>query len=268
MKNRLEHIDIIKGLAIIFVIVGHQASLFQNKDISNWVNSFHLPLFMFAGGFMAFRTVKPELLKFGKWLNYIYKKFKSLIIPYAFWSIILYPVLRGTYNIDVIDGLYKFFVKPPDTVLWFLHTYFILLMVFSLYYIICSKIKMLNNLFVTIIVIVFLYAMCMFLEKYTSAIPHNLIAFSPYFFLGVIIANFHKIETCTKNKYIQSILFVFFVFSSINCNKSDSELLNVLIKLLAGGSASLFLYNFVQSFEFSKPVKKILLKFGQNSLII
>lgn len=70
--DRLDHIDIAKGIAILLVIVGYTFTVWKIKV--NWIFSFHMPLFFIMSGFFFKDNKKTE-----------YKKlFKSLIIPYLF----------------------------------------------------------------------------------------------------------------------------------------------------------------------------------------
>lgn len=73
--NRLEYIDIAKGIAILLVIVGHTFTIWKIKV--NWIFSFHMPLFFILSGFFFKENKKTE-----------YKKlFSSLIIPYLFLNL-------------------------------------------------------------------------------------------------------------------------------------------------------------------------------------
>jgi len=268
MNNRLEHIDSIKGIAIFLVVLGHQASLLQNQIISNWVNSFHLPLFMFAGGYVASKTAKPTLLVFNSWLSYILKKFNSLIIPYFFWSILLYPILQGQFEINIVNGLYTYFIAPPGVVLWFLHTYFFMLLVFSIYYVLRTRLKKENNIFVDLAIVTVLFLFCALLVKYIPPIPRNLIVFFPYFFLGVILNQHKSLDVLVKKNYAYTILFLSFLVASVLYNNINQQWINLFSKLIAGGSASLFFYVFTQNFSFNPLVKKTIIYFGQSSLVI
>ena len=57
MNKRLEYIDIVKGLAIIFVVAGHLLQFnFRSvpyEEIFNWIYSFHMTLFMCLCGYVA-----------------------------------------------------------------------------------------------------------------------------------------------------------------------------------------------------------------------
>ena len=47
MSKRIEWLDIAKGITIILMVLGHSSI---PKPISNWIWSFHMPLFFFASG--------------------------------------------------------------------------------------------------------------------------------------------------------------------------------------------------------------------------
>lgn len=57
MNQRDVTIDIVKGMAILFVVIGHLLQ-YNTADGShgvcfNWIYSFHMPLFMLLSGYVA-----------------------------------------------------------------------------------------------------------------------------------------------------------------------------------------------------------------------
>ena len=72
--NRLDFIDIAKGLGIIFVILGHSASI--PLVLGRCVYSFHMPLFFILSGYCF--TYRPEQ-GYGRFLA---KNAKALLLPY------------------------------------------------------------------------------------------------------------------------------------------------------------------------------------------
>lgn len=63
MKQRILYFDWIKGLAIILVVMGHLYT-FSGATSGNLINkligSFHMPLFMYVSGFVAFTPPRPS----------------------------------------------------------------------------------------------------------------------------------------------------------------------------------------------------------------
>lgn len=89
MKRNIE-IDIVKGIAIILMVVGHAAI----ND--NFIYLFHMSVFFMAAGFFYKEKVSED---FSSVKNYVIKKFKSLWLPYALWTAI-FSLLRNFF-IDI-----------------------------------------------------------------------------------------------------------------------------------------------------------------------
>ena len=82
--NRDNTIDIIKGVAILSVIVGHLTHFWALKS---FIYTFHMPIFFFASGYFFKKKQSRELMK---------SLSKSLLLPYLLVAIIL--------NIDDLIG--------------------------------------------------------------------------------------------------------------------------------------------------------------------
>lgn len=82
--GRLRYIDNIKGFAICLVILGHITQFNENlSNLTNWIYSFHIPLFFIVSGYLSsLSNTKISIL------NMINKKWKSLMVPYIWFSII------------------------------------------------------------------------------------------------------------------------------------------------------------------------------------
>lgn len=74
MNNiRIDWIDLTKGIAIFLMVCGHTSI---PLSISNWIWSFHMPLFFIISGILFNATKYPNFNLFIK------KRGKTLIIPY------------------------------------------------------------------------------------------------------------------------------------------------------------------------------------------
>lgn len=99
-EERNIKIDIIKGIAILLVLLGHTIQytslntfdFFENK-IFIFIYSFHMPLFMIISGYLFYKTMqKPDVVK-----NVI-KRVKKYLLLILFFTII-------NYYIDAIKAL-------------------------------------------------------------------------------------------------------------------------------------------------------------------
>ena len=116
MKQRIEELDITKAIGIIMVVVGHtQLPTFM----SNFIWSFHMPLFYIISGIILSQK------KYTSFKLFLTRKIRTLIIPYIIFSIIIfegYKLLSLPINNhpiqEVISGWY-------GIALWFLPNLFL-----------------------------------------------------------------------------------------------------------------------------------------------
>lgn len=99
-NERISWIDILKGIAIVGVFVGHTTGAqFGNVSgfLNVWVYSFHMPLFFFLSGYVF------SLRKYENYKYFFMRKVKSLIVPMVFLALLLlYLILDGTIYYWVI----------------------------------------------------------------------------------------------------------------------------------------------------------------------
>lgn len=142
-------IDIIKGIAIISVVLGHiwnqncTSNIFYNQG-RNFVYSYHILAFVFCSGYLYRNT---------KFLSMLKKRIKTLYIPTVIcclFSFLFYPLLYVLGTLDqltireILKKILKTVVFMPDGILvgalWFVPYLFVILLIFwSIYNIAKSK---------------------------------------------------------------------------------------------------------------------------------
>ena len=130
-KGRNTYIDIIKGFAIILVVLGHSIQFGSGYDFranaecfDNWlyriIYSFHMPLFMIGGGYLAAITISRKSP-----LIVIKSRIKSLVVPAIAWSTVfkIYDIIldltSGSKSLSVFLVI-KSYIKSCLFDLWFL----------------------------------------------------------------------------------------------------------------------------------------------------
>lgn len=104
-SNHIDYIDLVKGLGIILVVLGHGPFPCHFA-----IDVFHMPLFFFVAG-MTFRC--PSVEETGK---FFIKKINRIFIPFIFWTIL-------SFCIETLVG--KLSPGAPfNGPLWFLQTLF------------------------------------------------------------------------------------------------------------------------------------------------
>ena len=92
MKQRNEYLDIVKGIAITLVVLGHsiQYGTFEfsgdqyfNNALFQLIYSFHMPLFMLVSGYLFYYSTARHSDKYN-----FHTRLTTLIIPIIAWNII------------------------------------------------------------------------------------------------------------------------------------------------------------------------------------
>ncbi len=128
--ERNPHIDLLKGIAIITVVIGHCWTL--DSSVYNFIYSFHMPLFFCISGYL-FSTKAP-------FKKFVISKAKSILKPYAFYYLCSYlcAVLVFKTPMGILDGIKGLLLggsycgKVLNSPLWYLPLFFIASIVFYL----------------------------------------------------------------------------------------------------------------------------------------
>lgn len=123
--QRLISFDIAKAICIILVVIGHyvpDGSPSWYMDMHDVIYSFHMPLFMFASGFIYMATKKKIPYK-----DFLMKKVKRLMVPYFSVSTIIITIKLVTEGnayvenpVTVMSYLKMFYLPEAGYFLWFI----------------------------------------------------------------------------------------------------------------------------------------------------
>ena len=129
-KERNIYVDVIKGIAIILVVIGHciqfgsgraclESEDFFNDPLFKFIYSFHMPLFMLVSGYLFANTIKRgtnEIIK---------RKAGTILLPLISWNTIdlcINLLLGQKYTLSILFLSYFH-------ALWFLRALFFCCMV-------------------------------------------------------------------------------------------------------------------------------------------
>lgn len=115
MKERNPLIDVLKGFAIILVVIGHASQWFSGDDRTNplyvTIYAFHMPLFMFLSGYVNF-NIRGELN--------LSKRFQVLVIPFFVWFLISATYHGYILDIEKVWEHLCVLIYKPTQGMWFL----------------------------------------------------------------------------------------------------------------------------------------------------
>ncbi|MBR0412369.1 MAG: acyltransferase family protein [Eubacterium sp.] len=121
-KNRIDWIDLARGVGVLLVIFGHTKIPYFAAYLSY---AFHIPLFFMISG-ICFKVNDVSFFDF------LVKKIKTIIIPYIFCSFIILinltlndTLANGFSSAVLIDNCKKLIVQRHYQTVWFLACLFI-----------------------------------------------------------------------------------------------------------------------------------------------
>lgn len=203
MNKRNNFIDILKGYAILLVVLGHciqygcgllPNNLFFSNNIFKIIYSFHMPLFVLISGYLFYYSEKKRDL-----IHVIKDKFLGLIVPLIFFDIIMF--ILSLYTHRLVFSLDSF-MSIILTRYWFFWTIFIL----------SSVVSLINFLFKSkynFIIFILIYIITFFIPDIWL---FDLINYSyPFFIIGYLV---NKYDILNKN-FIKNHLNIYFVVLNI-----------------------------------------------------
>ena len=135
VKSRIDELDILKGIAILLMILDHCFGWGQEIYIHKVIQSFHMPLFFIVGGY---------LWKAHGMRNYFQHKVRTILRVHFNFAVLYSLVFIGLFAIGKISGggvsnsicsLFLFSTKSELTMfaspIWFLQAFFLTCVVFT-----------------------------------------------------------------------------------------------------------------------------------------
>ena len=227
-KARNRGIDILKGIGILFVFIGHMGSPYGGGTIVAYAYSFHMPLFFLVAGYLSTNVSSYSIVEYTK------KKAKALLIPYALiflfsylWTNTLYPLSQGLkvfpyphtltnfLKAFILSGGYLEKIPLNNFPLWFLPLMFIASLVF--YFILQIKDK---RILLSIAFIISLITIP--LQNFVTGRPAWHINVLPaaifYMLIGYLFKKYTQDKAINKYSYIAataSLFLGYIIFSFI-----------------------------------------------------
>ncbi len=149
-KKRNIYIDVMKGLLITLVVIGHLPYFEYDSRTLTLIYSFHMHAFLIIGGILSHINENTKIS------TIIHKRVMGALVPYFVFYLITFIIIPTTaeQKINAIPVVLKGIGIPPDHALnlplWFLTFYFVTMAGFEIiqcvsYKVVTSKIKTQNK---------------------------------------------------------------------------------------------------------------------------
>lgn len=257
---------IAKGIAIIFVVIGHYHPYYPKywRFLTHWIYTFHMPVFMFLSGFLFAK--KEIIASFNEYKDFIKNKAKRLLLPYA--SVTLIALLLktiGGYFFELSNPINKqvlwhIFINPTGgfiDILWFIYVLFEIFIIFPLLLLLIRK---------KIILLILLFILSFFTWPKIFVLD-KLFFHLPVFAFGFIVFDYRQIID-KKVSFVFIVLLIYIMCFTIlfGLKVKDFYIINFL-KMSLGITGALTVY-FLSIKLSGKNISKILYVIGTYSMSI
>jgi fucose 4-O-acetylase-like acetyltransferase len=204
--KRIVAVDIAKAICIILVVIGHY---FPDNSpewyimLHNLIYTFHMPLFMFASGYIYMETWKDE--SYGRFIS---KKIRRLMIPYFTMSVLVVTIKLLSQNIVLVEDpvswhsyLAILYSTSAADFFWFIWALFIIFLIIPLF-----KTKN-TRLYLFLGSMVFEFLPISLPDLFCLPQVKDMLV---YFMLGVIIVD-HKVIQQTALKTPSVLVYILFL---------------------------------------------------------
>ena len=283
-KERVLWLDALKGVAIIFVVLGHillgytenNAFVAYNADmkvLQQWIYVWHMPLFFMISGITFYMGCFNHSGILNK--NKMKRNCTNLLFLYGIFDIVIIvlKVLFSNFVDNRINGMEILFnIFFPDTLMWYLWVLIIYYIIFSR--VICLK----NNKKVEIVLLGLALLIKMIDVRYGLRLCiKNVFYCAPFFYIGIILEkkwSISRSKNFIRDMYGTIIMIVLgtevVLFSACYVSKEYVKIpvdLRVIIEWITAICICLLLINAFKRSAFYKKAR-FLSELGKASLVI
>ena len=205
MKQRIDYIDRMKGMAIFLVVMGHVYGMAfaQSDDVAyRVISSFHMPLFMFLSGLVACSGATTPFWNLKK----LSRKLRGLVLP----LIVFGMCFTMTWAKDFETGLKCFWESPNKNGYWYLMTLAVFYVSLSLY-----RLNVKQKWYIDVALAIAIWGGMFALWKYTAQTKDyfcmlNCGNFYLFFMLGVFTTKYRLLEKEKNANWLFSVCIVLY----------------------------------------------------------
>ena len=185
-KQYFNEINIMRGMAVLCVVIGHSFNPTETPTILGFIKSFvycfHMPAFFFISGFLE----GDKRRSIGEKKQAIIKKARRLMIPYFFLTVVTAvlkmlfgvfarnPLNYSTIVVDVLIGK-----NNPNGGLWFLYALFVISF-FGIIFDMMDRLILMSIMFI-------IYILNLFIFKQSGYIIGFFFSYAWIYFMGSVV---------------------------------------------------------------------------------
>lgn len=253
MSNRLNWLDIAKGIAILLMVLGHSSI---PSVLSKFIWAFHMPLFFIASGWTT-NWEKTDFIGFTK------RKIRTLLVPFFVYSLVVLLMQIPQGWVDFNHWIYNGWISYA---LWFIPVLFLASLFAKLIYGIRNRYLLLGCAFM-------FAGISGILSFYKLHLPWTLSTVPFATFLIVVGTELKRFNSIIVDSKLWHILILFFVTAGIShfwrldlCFNSILPFLPLTIGAIAGTLMIFMVSSWID--KHLKNVSIMLQKVGNETYLI
>lgn len=261
--ERLVHIDILKGIAIIMVVMGHMFvpyTSYLDSSVNQLIYSVHMPLFFFLSGYVF------HLKLYGKFevIRTICKRTLTLLLPFLSFSALYCFAYSLSYGNMIVNN-------EMHNGYWFTLVLWEIILISILFELLLGARKTLRNdaIVNSVVIILFLFVAKQELipEPIRTILSTDKVAkFYMFFQFGKFVGSYGSVKKLFQNKWVYLLGFVcyFYIFCKYGYNLQFVNIYSFILPFCG----IILISNVVEQNVHKLNYKGFLQYIGRNSLEI
>ena len=265
---RYEKIDLLKGIAIILVVMGHAMSDITYMTFPfNVIYSFHMPLLFFLSGYLLeltqFKYMQMGIFKF------IRRKTVSLLLPYTIWTVLV-PWLFSIFDMEVLRNSLVSVTGINGGGMWFLPVLFGLNLMYAFIWFLRERIFKQKDGFIKDVMLVFAAVILLLVLIVITKYPYltNMLSYAIPFFFGVFTNKYSFIEKIVKTKWICVLAIGLYIVLFPTFDFYNTSMMTQVKRIVLSVFIIIVLWNLCAKETYQNIVLKFIIVCGKYSLAI
>lgn len=259
LKERLHWIDIMRGMAMLFVVMQHMSAyLYYDYLYYKFITIVDIGIFFFVSGYILDKVVC--LNSFYEVLIFILKKTIQLMVPFFVWGVIAkHYFFAVSPSAITFEDLISQWTAPT---LWFLLTLYGYMYYFAVNKWLCTKRLKFASIIFSIGAFVMLFTLWHISGEFKLAT-----LYFPFFAGGVLLSLFKR-EEMLKNSILRGLSVLAVILLTALWKSGGAIFFYVGIKYIVSASAIVILYMLITEFKWNKTIDRFFEECGKNSIAI
>lgn len=266
---RKREIDILRGMMIICVVIGH-CSFARNLPID--VFWFHMPIFFMISGYLTKTPIQSPIIN----KEYLIKKTLRYVLPYFSYSIVLYCIFHPEGIVkNIVRTVYAGYnnITIYSYPFWFINALFVSSITFSFMLWQYGRYKKTNLVLALSMLFIFIVIHIDCIYPLPFPLPwgiDEMLGALVFMYLGYIYKGREHIKSC----YLLSIIAVVFSIYSFVCdydytlNMENMEYNNLVLDLVVPCSFAMLFYGLSLVVRRIAAINKFFEEMGKASMTI